>query len=143
MDEILSTLLEHCKSSGLRKTKPLMALLETLIKVNAPVTLSELIESPLLHEQCDKVTVYRLLQRLGEKGIVRRLGLHERSAYFILLLPDNHKDFLICTKCNHIEPIEAPCPVHALEQEIATKSGYQGLFHELEFFGVCPDCALN
>ena len=89
----------------------------------------------------NKVTVYRMLQRLGSKGIIRRLGLHERSAYFTLLIPGTHKDYLICTECNHIEPIQAPCPVHALEREIAEKSGYQKLYHELEFFGICPNCS--
>jgi len=75
-----------------------------------------------------------------EKGITRRLGLHERAAYFTLLIPGRHQDFLICTSCGDIEPIKAACPVHALEKEIATKTGYANLYHELEFFGTCPKC---
>jgi len=140
MQEMLNTLLQQCRESGLRRTKSLIALLETLIEHQSPATLAELADSPKLRSSCDKVTVYRLLQRLTEKGILRRLGLHERSAYFTLLIPGTHKDYLICTECNHIEPIKAPCPVHALEKEIAEKSGYRKLYHELEFFGVCPTC---
>ena len=89
----------------------------------------------------DKATVFRLLQRLTEHGVVRRLGLHERAAYFTLLIPGKHSDYLICTSCGSIEPVKAPCPVHALEDEIREKTGFRNLYHELEFFGVCPKCA--
>ncbi len=106
------------------------------------MTLSELAQSPRLTNQCDKATVFRLLQRLADKGILRRLGLHERAAYFALLIPGQHKDYLICTECGSIEHISAPCPVHELEKEIQFTSGYKNLYHELEFFGTCPKCAV-
>jgi len=137
---MLDTLIQQCREHGLRRTKSLSALLETLLEAESPLTLADLTNSPKLNSSCDKVTVYRLLQRLADRGIVRRLGLHERSAYFVLLLPDTHNDYLICTECNHIEPIKNACPVHALEKELAAKTGYQKLYHELEFFGVCPAC---
>jgi len=104
------------------------------------MTLSELSTSPRLTDQCDKATVFRLLQRLASHGIVRRLGLHERAAYFTLLIPGKHSDYLICTDCGRIETIDAPCPVHDLEDEIREKTGYKNLYHELEFFGTCPAC---
>ena len=105
------------------------------------MTLAELASSAPLTEQCDHATVFRLLQRLTDHGLVRRLGLHERAAYFTLLAPGRHSDYLICTSCGSIEAIQAPCPVHHLEDEIREKTGYRNLYHELEFFGVCPKCA--
>ncbi|MGC6565977.1 MAG: transcriptional repressor, partial [Akkermansiaceae bacterium] len=75
------------------------------------------------------------------KGMVRRLGLHERAAYFTLLLPGIHRDYLICTECGSIEAIQAPCPAHELENEIREETGFVDLYHELEFFGRCPKCA--
>lgn len=131
----------RCRGVGLRRTKALGELLATLVESSRPMTLAELSASPRLADQCDKVTVYRLLQRLTEHGILRRLGLHERAAYFTLLQPGKHSDYLICTGCGKIESVKAPCPVHALEEEIREKTGYQGLYHELEFFGVCPSCS--
>ena len=82
-------------------------------------TIAELAASARLADQCDKATDVRLLQRLTEHGVVRRPGLHERAAYFTLLSPGNHSDYLICTSCGSIEPIQAPCPVHQLEDEPA------------------------
>jgi Fur family transcriptional regulator, ferric uptake regulator len=138
----LDSLLQQARDTGLRRTKALEALLLCLQENNRPMTLSELSENKRLSSICDKATVFRLLQRLSDKGMIRRLGLHERAAYFTLLVPGVHRDYLICTECGSIEPIQAPCPVHKLEQEIREETGFVDLYHELEFFGRCPKCAI-
>ncbi|BCX49515.1 transcriptional repressor [Haloferula helveola] len=140
MQSIVAETIERCRERGMRRTKALEQLLATLVESSRPMTLAELAVSERLSDQCDKATVFRLLQRLAEKGIVRRLGLHERAAYFTLLVPGKHQDYLICTECGSIEAVKAPCPVHALEDEIREKTGFRNLYHELEFFGTCPSC---
>lgn len=134
-------IVERCRRAGLRRTKALEELIETFIESDRPMTLAELASSPRLINLCDKATVFRLLQRLAAHGITRRMGLHERAGYFILLEPGAHSDYLICTICGTIEAISAPCPVHELEEEIRKKTGYQNLHHELEFYGSCPNCS--
>jgi Fe2+ or Zn2+ uptake regulation protein len=134
-------IIARCRMAGLRRTKALEQLVMTLLEIGRPMTLSELAASNRLTDQCDKATVFRLLQRLVDHAVVRRLGLHERAAYFTLLMPGKHSDYLICTSCGSIEAITAACPVHQLEEEIRVKTGFRQLYHELEFFGVCPKCA--
>lgn len=141
MKAVINETVDRCRAAGLRRTKALEELIRTLLESDRPMTLAELASSEHLADQCDKATVFRLLQRLAEHGIVRRLGLHERAAYFTLLVPGKHSDYLICTGCGSIESIKAPCPVHQLEDEIREKTGFRNLYHELEFFGVCPKCA--
>jgi Fe2+ or Zn2+ uptake regulation protein len=141
MSHTTATIIKQCKESGLRRTKALELLIETLLDSPRPMTLGELSEHKNLNTQCDRATVFRLLQRLTDKGVIRRLGLHERAAYFTILLEGRHQDFLICSECGQIEPIKAACPVHKLEREIAATTGFTGLYHELEFFGVCPKCS--
>ena len=136
----IAEVLERCRNAGLRRTKALERLLAILAAAERPMTLAELAASPGLADQCDPATVFRLLHRLVGKAIVRRLGLHERSAYFALLIPGRHQDYLICTGCGSIEAVQAPCPVHHLEEEIRANSGFRNLYHELEFFGTCPKC---
>lgn len=140
MNGNLEQTIERLRAAGMRRTRALEELLATLVECDRPMTLAELSASERLAGLCDKATVFRLLQKLAEQGEVRRLGLHERAAYFVLLVPGQHSDYLICTSCGSIQAIEAPCPVHQLEQEIRNKTGYRKLYHELEFFGVCPDC---
>jgi Fur family ferric uptake transcriptional regulator len=139
-NQVVADAIVRCRSAGLRRTRALEELILTLIESPRPLTLAELAGSARLTNQCDKATVFRLLQRLTDKGIVRRLGLHERAAYFTLIVPNAHKDFLICTECGSIETVQAPCPVHELEEEIKSKTGFRNLYHELEFFGTCPAC---
>lgn len=138
---VIQQTIERCREHGLRRTKALEELIATLLEAGRPMTLGELAGSKRLTEQCDKATVFRLLQRLAGHGIVRRLGLHERAAYFTLLVPGRHSDYLICTRCGSIKAVEAPCPVHELEEEIRKTTGFRNLYHELEFFGLCPACA--
>lgn len=136
--QLLDWAVKRCRDSGLRRTKAMEEVLRALIDSPRPRTLSELVDA--LGDLCDKATVYRLLIRLEEKGILRRLGLHERSAYFTMRYPDRHSDYLICTECGSIDTLEIACPVEQLEKEISEKSGFKKLYHELEFFGVCPAC---
>ena len=138
---VVQEIIQGLRTAGLRRTKALEEVITTLLESERPMTLSELAASKRLADQCDKATVFRLLQRLAGHGLVRRLGLHERAAYFTLLVPGRHQDYLICTGCGSIEPVKAPCPVHELEEEIRRKTGYKNLYHELEFFGTCPACA--
>jgi len=77
----LHTIIERCRAEGLRRTKALEKLLATLLDSSRPMTLAELTESPLLADQCDQATVFRLLQRLDDKGILRRLGWHFKTMF--------------------------------------------------------------
>lgn len=137
-------LIEHaiarCKEAGLRRTRALEDVLHILIEARGPLTLADVAESPQLRSGADRATVYRLLMKLEERGILRRLGLHDRAAYYTMIFPGEHNDYLICTRCGKIQRLDISCPVEALEQEIARQSGFQGLYHELEFFGLCPRC---
>ncbi len=140
---VLEELIERLRRAGMRRTKALEELIRTLLENDKPMTLAELATSRRLTDLCDKATVFRLLHKLTDHGLVRRLGLHERAAYFVLLMPGKHSDYLICTSCGTIEAIQAPCPVHHLEDEIREKTGYRNLYHELEFFGICPKCGVG
>lgn len=134
----LERALERCREKGMRRTRALEHILENLIGAETPLTFQEL--AALMGEQCDRATVYRLLVRLEEKGVIRRLGFHQRSSHYTMRFPDQHDDYLICTECGSIDTLDLGCPVEAMEKEVSQRSGYRRLYHELEFFGVCPGC---
>lgn len=140
-EKLLKESLERAKEAGLRRTKALEDVLSILIHACQPLTLADIAESDSLDSGADKATVYRLLMKLEERSLIRRLGLHDRAAYYTVILPGEHSDYLICKDCGRIEKLDISCPVQALEKQIAKKSGFKKLYHELEFFGQCPDCA--
>jgi len=138
--ERLEWAIAECRERGLRRTRAMEELLRALIEAERPRTLAELCGLESLSDQCDKATVYRLLGRLQEKGVIRRLGLHERAAYYAFAYPGEHFDYLVCTDCGKIETLQLECPVETLEKEVMARTGFSGLYHELEFFGSCPQC---
>lgn len=140
IDGLLEGIARRLRSRGLRRTRALDLLLREMAGCEHPVTIQELAQCPALCEQCDPATVYRLLMKLEEHGMVRRLGLHDRAAYFILVVPGRHHDYLVCTGCGRIEEVDMECPVRSLEQKLEKASGFRHVYHELEFFGICPGC---
>ena len=68
--EDLNNVIDRCRAEGMRRTKALEELLKTLLDSDRPMTLAELAESPRLTNQCDKATVFRLLQRLADLSLI-------------------------------------------------------------------------
>ena len=136
----LDEIVERCRTLGLRKTKALEEVVHLMLDKSRPLTQADIVSAPEIAKLCDQATVYRLLMRLEEKAIVRRLGLHDRAAHFVLNFPGEHGDYLICEACGQIEKLDRSCPVEQLEEEIAKEKGFHGVYHELVFFGQCPTC---
>ena len=132
-------LLGECSAAGLRKTEALRACLEVLAAANRPVTLQQIAEDSRFNVTCDPATIYRMVTRLEEHRIVRRIGFHSRAAHYCLR-KSHHQDYLICRDCGTIEVLDLACPVAHLENEIAHASGFTEIEHELEFFGRCGEC---
>jgi Fur family transcriptional regulator, ferric uptake regulator len=132
--------LDRCRDLGLRMTPALEDVLRLLILSEKPLTLADIAESKQLISGADRATVYRLLTKLDKLGLIRRLGLHDRAAYYTMIFPGEHNDYLVCTACGSIERLHIDCPVEELEASIAERSRFKDLYHELLFFGVCPQC---
>lgn len=137
---LVETCVDQLRSRGLRRSKGLDALLRHMAAHHRPATLADLSKVRSL-AGLDQATIYRLVMKLESAGLVRRLGLHDRATYFQLVVPGHHHDYLVCTSCGKIEDVELSCPVEPLEREVMARSGYTRVYHELEFFGVCPACA--
>ena len=140
IEALVASVVERLRGRGLRRTKALDLLITEMAEHGRPMTIADLTATESLSGQCDPATVYRLLMKLEEHGVVRRLGLHDRSTYFILVQHGLHHDYLVCTGCGQIAEIDIECPVRTLERKLEKQSGYHHVYHELEFFGVCPAC---
>ena len=83
-------------------------------------------------------TVYKTLDLLKELGEVLEIGLRDDSHY------DGNKPYphphLICTKCQRIIDGELDVAVRNIVQEVEHNFGFQIQRHQLDFYGVCPDC---
>jgi Fur family transcriptional regulator, peroxide stress response regulator len=83
-------------------------------------------------------TVYKTLDLLKELGEVLEIGLRDDNHY------DGNKPYphphLICTKCQKIVDGELEVAVSQIVQEVEQNFGFRILKHQLDFYGVCPDC---
>ena len=83
-------------------------------------------------------TVYKTLDLLKELGEVLEINLRDDSHF------DGNKPYphphLICTKCQKIIDGELEIAVKTLVQEVEQNFGFRILKHQLDFYGVCPDC---
>jgi len=83
-------------------------------------------------------TVYKTLDLLKELGEVLEIGLRDDSHY------DGNKPYphphLICIKCKKIMDGELDSAVKNIVQEVERNFGFQILKHQLDFYGICPDC---
>ena len=136
----LEELIQRCRDVGLRKTFMLRMILAKMLERKRPISVQQLLETEGVAENCNPATCYRLLTRLEEYQIIRRIGTHARAVHYVLNLPGFHHDYLICERCGKVEMIEEDCPVGNLERTIAANTGFSGLYHELIFFGTCPNC---
>ncbi|MBQ4494724.1 MAG: transcriptional repressor [Selenomonadaceae bacterium] len=87
-------------------------------------------------------TVYRALDLLSELGILMRVDFGDGCARYELNTTDpkvHHHHHLICLKCKKVIEFEEDL-LDELEADIANKSGFQILNHEVKFFGYCSDC---
>ncbi len=87
-------------------------------------------------------TVYRSLDLLSELGILIKMEFGDGCARYELNTSDpkiHHHHHLICLKCKKVIEFEEDL-LDELEADVAKKSGFQILNHEVKFFGYCSDC---
>ena len=125
------------KSAGLRITQPRVAILEALIRRNAPASIEQL-HRDLASDACDLVTVYRCLAVFEELGLVRRCFFHNGAGLYEINLDDTQHYHIVCKSCGKVERIDAFLP--DTTERLLRERGYDQVTHLVEFFGVCPDC---
>jgi Fur family peroxide stress response transcriptional regulator len=83
-------------------------------------------------------TVYKTLDLLKELGEALEIRLRDDSHY------DGRKPYphphLICVQCQKIMDGELETAVNTIVQEVENNFGFQIVKHQLDFYGICPEC---
>ncbi len=133
------------KEYGLKNTPGRQAVLEVLAHAQEPLAAGEVYRRVLAGEGTEKnrrtclSTVYRTLTTLVEKGLLLR-GSGQDGSLLYQLRDSRHRHYLICTRCGSSVPIPG-CPLEGLEQSLGAKTGFAITGHNLELYGLCPQCA--
>jgi|APTNR8051073442_1049403.scaffolds.fasta_scaffold03872_7 Fe2+ or Zn2+ uptake regulation protein len=127
------------QGQGFRRTVALSKLIREMVAHPAPASIPQWARRKNLRG-VSPVTVYRLMMKLLDAAVVRRVHLRDRAQCFELSSQGAVPDYLVCTKCGELQRVSAPAELRQMEKQLATDSGWRVLRYELEFFGVCPDC---
>ncbi len=129
---------ELLRAAGFKVTPQRIQLLEVLSKEERPLTVSELKEKLA---GIDQVTIYRALEAMATKEIVRKVDTKHAYTHYELVATKAHHHHAICIVCGMVEDVEL-CLPPTLEQEVRKRlkhfSAISG--HSLEFIGRCKQC---
>lgn len=118
-----------------KATEPRLKVLLSLGSSKKPISAEEIISKTKL----DKATVYRVLNFLEKKSIIRLIDLRQGKRLYELD-SDEHYHHIICTSCGAIESIDL-CLFSNISNKVLKGSGFAKITdHSMEFFGLCQKC---
>lgn len=139
MKQIDKAKTSNLQSNCMRSTRQRSLIIEALRKTNAHPTAAWIYEK--VREQCPQIslgTVYRNLNLLKEKGTIRELKFGKNTARY-----DGNVEFhhhMVCLECGKLEDVS--CTISPdLIKGLETMKGYKIIGHQMEFKGICPECA--
>jgi Fur family ferric uptake transcriptional regulator len=85
-------------------------------------------------------SVYRVLDLLGEQGLVQRVDVGAGTARYEPVLPSGeHHHHLVCDDCGKVEAFEDPDLEQAIHR-LEGRTGYSVAAHDVVLRGACGDC---
>ena len=136
------------KESGARLTKPRLALIDCLANANSALSPKEIFqrtEAALAKDSSDSidtVTVYRILDRFAELGLVHRVSPHgDYIACTHLACESSPHIMTRCIQCQSAAEMHIPEAVIApLLWYMRTQKGFEPKEHLFQLDGLCQDC---
>ena len=134
---MLEELKQELKKHGYSLTKPRLTVFSDL-QGTKPKTMKELVVS--LENVMDRASIYRTVALYEKLGIVNRIqhGWKYRIELSDAFTPHHHH--LTCNKCQRVISFDEPEGFDQLTDSIAATNGFIPTSHNLEIYGICPQC---
>ena len=131
---------KELKDAGLKITLPRIKILQVLENSSIQHVSAEDVYKMLIaaDEEIGLATVYRVLTQFEQAGLVARHNFEGGHSVFELSKEDHH-DHIVCQKCGKITEFSDE-KIEARQSEVAKSLGYILLDHNLNMYGLCPDC---
>lgn len=131
---------KELKDAGLKITLPRIKILQVLENSSVQHVSAEDVYKMLIaaDEEIGLATVYRVLTQFEQAGLVARHNFEGGHSVFELSKEDHH-DHIVCQKCGKITEFSDE-KIEIRQSEVAKALGYTLLDHNLNMYGLCPDC---
>ena len=128
----------------LKATPARLRLLDIFEHASCPLSTAEVAKD--MGSETDTSTVYRNLEALLKLGVLQKVSLRERQAYYELADSFSgrpHRHHLTCLSCKQVTDIY-DCSIKGPSPASLKKAGFSAVSdHSLEFFGLCLACRKN
>jgi Fe2+ or Zn2+ uptake regulation protein len=136
----LAWALTFCEKVHLRMTPARGKILACLARHRVPINLETISEADEISGCCDATTVYRTLMLFKEIELARQVSVHHKIRHFVLNVPSETCAYLICRCCGAVSELPPLKSVLDLMRHASTAKGYAAVCHDLQVYGVCPEC---
>ena len=131
---------QELKDAGLKITLPRIKILQILESSDVHHLSAEDVYKQLIQndEEIGLATVYRVLTQFEEAGLVVRHHFEGGHSVFEIASSQHH-DHIVCVKCGRVEEF-IDQQIEARQNIIADELGFELTDHNLNMYGLCPDC---
>jgi len=128
---------EILREKGLSRTVSRIAVLEALIRAAAPVAVNDLVSEGL---KMDRVTIYRTLNTLRKKKLVREIPTTSGTNYYEIACRHNpfHPHFY-CTSCRSMTCLP-PLSMESVNRWITVPEAFSFKNLVISLTGLCERC---
>ena len=128
------------KEAGIAKTSQRLAVLNILLTATMPLSANTIRQNLQTQASIDKVTVYRILSRFKQSGIIREIASAGGANYFEMATLENplHPHFS-CRNCGTFTCL-APLSFTQAPELILPKDDYSIDHIEINISGLCAGC---
>jgi Fur family ferric uptake transcriptional regulator len=123
------------RGSGLRLSTARRLVLDALFAADGPVSAAHL--SRML--SLDESSVYRNLELLEQRGVVRHLHLGHSPGLYVLT-SEHEVEYLYCERCAKVTAV-TPDRLDPVRERVRQEFGYTPRFTHFAIVGICQDCA--
>jgi Fur family transcriptional regulator, peroxide stress response regulator len=139
--DLFEVALFKLKDAGVRMTPQRHAILAYLLDTMSHPTVDEIYKSlEGRFPNMSVATIYNNLRVFKETGLVRELTYGDASSRFDANIEEHYH--AVCIKCNKVEDFYY-FPLHELESEAASSTGFKVHSHRLEVYGTCQECQIE
>jgi Fur family peroxide stress response transcriptional regulator len=135
----LEQIIKVLRDKGHRITPQRLALLKIIAKSEGHPSVEQIYERMKADFPTTSLaTIYKTLTLLKDVGEVLELNFATAGSHYNGNKPYPHPH-VICTRCGQILDRESVA-LAEISQEMARLTGYEITHHQLNFFGLCPEC---
>jgi|GEM_PF-1247800 len=132
--------LGYCERAGIVMTSSRVRITRYLATMDVPTTIEALERSAELRGACDRTTLYRTMGLFTDIELVRQVRWLRTNAYYVLNMPGDSFQYLICPYCERVVRLGGEYPLSHAVDGVRLPHDFTLLYHEVGIYGLCPRC---